>query len=634
MDFERAHPGKRLVSSNYFPVPVDLVSNCLVVKQAKKAFDCVMDFPHSVLMPEIRVLPDRVANQIAAGEVIERPAAVVKELLENSLDAGATRVEVEFRNGGRSYMRIEDNGYGMTKDEALLSIERHATSKIRLADDLLSIASFGFRGEALPSVASVSRFQMRTKAEGGEGGTELMLNGGKLLHVKTCGMPTGTRIEVSHLFNSVPARRKFLKADATEAAYIIQLVRIYAIANPKTAFTLLENGRLIFNSPACPSLKDRVLEIFGSSIAEGLVPLDKKEPDFRLSGLISLPGRGRSTRHEMITVVNRRPVTSSTLNQALVESYHAFLPRGRYPIAFLFLDLDPGSVDVNVHPAKREIRFREAARVRGFIIRSLLEQLRESTIEHKPAEIRGKNPEVTTPEGFVPVAAPAGAGKSGPPTLRKKAVATSPQPAAISATRPVETEKDWEMGWKFVGHVQRGLAVFDSSNGIVVLDRRAAHQRILYEQLEKQYLDHKVPAQQLLLPVPVELDALGASLMLDHLEFLNENGFKISEFGRNFFRIEAVPVWTSPEEAEALVVDLVGLMKDRKLRVDKPVEAFDQVAKLACSKAVRLADSMSEAEMVSLVTRLFQCKNPLISPLGKPTYFELGRNELDRRFMK
>ena len=201
--------------------------------------------------------------------------------------------------------------------------------------------------------------------------------------------------------------------------------------------------------------------------------------------------------------------------------------------------------------------------------------------------------------------------------------------------RAVSTpQKAWETGWKFVGHVQRGLAVFDSSKGIVVLDRRGAHQRILYERLERQYLDHQVPAQQLLLPVPVEMDALGSSLMLEHLEFLNHSGFKVSEFGRNFFRIEAVPVWTTPEEAEALIVDLVGLMKDGKLRKENPVEAFDQIARLACSKAVRLDDSVSETEMVSLVSRLFQCKNPLISPLGKPTYFEIGRNELDRRFMK
>lgn len=588
-------------------------------------------------MSEIRLLPDKVANQIAAGEVIERPAAVVKELLENSLDAGATRVEIEFKNGGRSYIRIEDNGHGMTKDQALLSIERHATSKIRLADDLLSIASFGFRGEALPSIASVSRFQLRTRTSASDSGSELMINGGKLVHVKECGMPTGTRIEVSHLFNSVPARRKFLKADATEAAHIIQLARIYAIANPQTAFTLMENGRVVFNSPVCPSLKDRVQEIFGSSISEGLIPVETEESDYRLYGLVSEPGRGRSTRHEMITIVNNRPVTSPTLNQALVESYHAYLPRGRYPIAFLFLVLDPGAVDVNVHPAKREVRFRDAARVRGFIIRSLLESLRELTEASKPAEVTGKTASSAEP---TPKPVPAAIGKMSARRLRSQphhVVSTTPATQAPapqpSSAKPI-AEPSWELGWKFVGHVQRGLAVFDSAKGIIVLDRRATHQRILYEELERQYLDEKVPAQQLLLPVPIELDALGASLMLDNLDFLNHSGFKVSEFGRNFFRIEAVPVWTTPDEAESLMIDLVGMMKDGTLRKNKPVEAFDHIARLACTKSVRLDDSVSEREMVSLVSQLFKCKNPLISPLGKPTYFELGRNELDRRFMR
>lgn len=589
-------------------------------------------------MPEIRVLPDRVANQIAAGEVIERPAAVVKELLENSLDAGATRVEIEFKNGGRSYMRIEDNGWGMSPDQALLSIERHATSKIREADDLLRIASFGFRGEALPSIASVSRFHLRSRREADQAGTELMLNGGKLLHVKECGMPVGTRIEVSHLFNSVPARRKFLKADATEAAHIIHLVRIYAIANPSTAFSLLENGRLVFNSPACPALEDRVKEIFGGTVADGLLPLDAKEEDFRISGLVSEPGRGRSTRHEMVTIVNRRPVTSPTLNQAITESYHAYLPRGRYPVAFLFLDLDPAVVDVNVHPAKREIRFREAARVRGFVIRSLLACLRTQTDAAKPGAVLGKPGPATSgrPESGLPNTE---ASHSPPFSAKSSRPAIAPEVSRGGARTAVRRQMDapdksWETGWKFVGHVQRGLAVFDSRKGIVVLDRRAAHQRILYEELEKQYEKQQVAAQQLLLPVPVELDALAADLLLDHLEFLNENGFALSEFGRNFFRIEAVPVWTTPEQAEGLLRDLVGLMKERKVRKDKPVEAFDQIARLACTRSVRLDDSVSEKEMVALASQLLQCRNPLVSPLGKPTYFELGRNELDRRFMK
>src|SRR5688572_2986129 len=328
-------------------------------------------------MAKVRILTDRVANQIAAGEVIERPAAVVKELVENALDAGATRIEVEFRHGGRALMRVEDNGAGMSRDDALLALERHATSKIVEAADLDRLASYGFRGEALPSIASVSRFLLQTREAGTDAGTEILVNGGKLVHVRECGQPVGTRIEVSHLFNSVPARRKFLKTDQTEAAHIVQCVRLYALACPRTAFTLIEDGRVTFRSPECTTLAERIAEIFGRQTAESLVQIEASEAGFRLSGLIGRPGTGRATRHEMIVFVNQRPVDSRTLNYGLIESYHESIPKGRYPLAFVFFECDPAAVDVNVHPAKREVRFRSEPAVRSFVIRAVLQRLRE-----------------------------------------------------------------------------------------------------------------------------------------------------------------------------------------------------------------------------------------------------------------
>ncbi|HRE06543.1 MAG TPA: DNA mismatch repair endonuclease MutL, partial [Opitutaceae bacterium] len=281
-------------------------------------------------MAHVRILSDRVANQIAAGEVIERPAAVIKELVENALDAGATKLEVEFRVGGRALMRVEDNGHGMARDDALLALERHATSKIVEADDLNRLASYGFRGEALPSIASVSRFTLQTRVATEEAGTEILVNGGQFVHVRECGRPVGTRIEVAQLFNSVPARRKFLKSDQTEAAHIVQCVRLYALARSDVAFTLIEDGRTIFRSPECTRLEERVEEIFGRQVAEGLLPIEAAEAGARLHGLIGRPGVGRATRHEMITFVNQRPVDSRTLNYALIESYQDSLPKGRY----------------------------------------------------------------------------------------------------------------------------------------------------------------------------------------------------------------------------------------------------------------------------------------------------------------
>ncbi|MFW6353333.1 MAG: DNA mismatch repair endonuclease MutL, partial [Verrucomicrobiota bacterium] len=323
-------------------------------------------------MPRIEQLPDDVANQIAAGEVVERPAAVVKELVENALDAGARQIEVEFRHGGKSYLRVTDDGCGMDREDALRALQRHATSKLRGAGDLLTLASFGFRGEALPSIASVSRFTLRTREAEATAGTEVFVDGTRPPEVKDCGMAPGTTVEVSRLFQTVPARRKFLKTDRTEAAHIVLLCRLFAVAHPEIGFTLLEDGQVRFRAGAGGTLENRVREVFGARSAEDLIPVVDRPPDpagggLVVRGLIARPGTGRATRAELFTFVNRRPVDSRVLNYALIESFHTHIPKGRYPASFLFLEVPPAAVDVNVHPTKREVRFRHDGQVRGAV---------------------------------------------------------------------------------------------------------------------------------------------------------------------------------------------------------------------------------------------------------------------------
>ena len=564
-------------------------------------------------MSTIRILSDRVANQIAAGEVIERPAAVVKELVENSLDAGATRIEVEFRSGGRAYIRVEDNGGGMTRDDALLSLERHATSKIAEAADLDRLATFGFRGEALPSIASVSRFELQTRAAGEEAGTEVLINGGKFVHVRDCGRPVGTRLVVSQLFNSVPARRKFLKSDATESAHLIHCVRLYALACPQAAFTLIEDGRVIFRSPECATTGERVAEIFGRQIAESLLAIETADAGIRLRGLIGRPGVGRATRHEMITYVNQRPVDSRTLSYALIESYHDSLPKGRYPLAFLFLEIDPAAIDVNVHPAKREVRFRNEVQVRAFVIRAVLGRLREL----------GAGAEAAAET--VPAAGAAGRLAAAPP-----AGGETMMPAAASRGGTTRAK----INWRYVGLAHGVYALFETDAGLVLLDRRAAHERVWYERLRAQFATAHVATQRLLLPVPVELDAITTALLLDRLDFLNRHGFEIVEFGRNFFRVEGVPEWMDPADAEAFLRDLLGALREGLLTARDLDLARDELARLAAVRAVRLPDGTSEPDMHSLITQLFSCQQPLTNPAGRPTYIELGHGELARRFQR
>jgi DNA mismatch repair protein MutL len=599
-------------------------------------------------MAKVRILPDRVANQIAAGEVIERPAAVVKELVENALDAGATRIEVEFRHGGRSLMRVEDNGAGMSRDDALLALERHATSKIAEAADLDRLASYGFRGEALPSIASVSRFELQTREAASDSGTEILVNGGKMIHVRDCGRPVGTRIEVTHLFNSVPARRKFLKTDQTESAHIVQCVRLYALACPRTAFTLVEDGRVVFRSPECETLAERIAEIFGRQTAEALVPLEAAEPGLRLSGLIGRPGVGRATRHEMIVFVNARPVDSRTLNYALIESYHESLPKGRYPLAFVFFECDPAAVDVNVHPAKREVRFRSEPQVRGFVIRAVLQRLRElggAPVAAAPnAERQMPNAELRpaaamTPANLQPAVRSPGFSRNLPEPA--KAGATNSAPTAVAAVphsafaiRHSALSAPTAPAWRFLALAHGNYAVFETDAGVVLLDRRAAHERVWFERLQEQFRTGTVPSQRMLLPVPLELDPIAAAMLLDRQKFLHAHGFEIAEFGRNFFRVEALPAWMEPMDAEPFLRDLLGAFRDGRVPDRNTDLARDELARLAAAKAVRLPAKTGEAELRALVAQLFATQAPLTSPAGRPTYIELNHGELARRFNK
>ena len=584
-------------------------------------------------MPTIRILPDKVANQIAAGEVVERPAAVVKELVENSLDAGATRITVEFAHGGRSLMRVEDDGRGMDREDAQLALQRHATSKLSTAADLDRIGTFGFRGEALPSIASVSRFELQTRQASGETGVEIAVHGGRIVHVKDCGMPAGTRITVAQLFGPVPARRKFLKSDTTEAAHIIQCVRFYALAHPGVAFTLIEDGRVIFQSPACDALLDRVTEIFGRQVAAALIPVAASGQGMTLRGFIGRPGASRSTRHDLITFVNRRPVDSRTLSYAVIESYQASLPRGRYPLAFLFLEIDPAAVDVNVHPAKREVRFRHDPTVRSFVITALLDTLRAAAGgDAKPVEPAPRPVEVRPAIELPSRASPTGREAPAPPPVAQSRPIPSPPPQP--AAGPSASGSPKLTGWRFIAEIAAGYWVYESPNGLVVLDERAALERMLFEDLEKQFADGLTESQRMLFAVPVELDPVAAALLGEHLAFLSMHGLEVAAFGRNFFRIEAVPVWLDPADAEPFLRDVLGLMREGRLDPRKPAVARENIAKLAASRAIAARRSSGRNDPLEVIASLLACNQPLLTPAGRPTFIEISESELSQRFQK
>lgn len=598
-------------------------------------------------------LPDGVANQIAAGEVVERPVAAAKELVENALDAAATSVEVHFANGGKSLIRVTDNGSGMSAEEAQLALQRHATSKIRSVEDILRIGTFGFRGEALPSIASVSQFTLRTRTREDAEGTEIRVDGLRPPVVTSCGMSPGTDVQVANLFHSVPARRKFLKTDQTEAAHIIQMSRLLAIAHPEVAFTLVEDGHEVFRSPACPDHLQRVREILGKRRAEDFVPIEEEVEGVVLRGLVGRPGTGRSTRSEMITYVNRRPVESRLLSYALIESYHRYLPKGRYPLAFLFVEISPEDVDVNVHPSKREVRFRHEPRLRGAVMHGLTRILaRESQKRHMTME-RVESlaaPRPVSPSAPLPDSASAKPGASeGPKPVA--AAESNPTPAPVPSIRSFPTlperreneEVNAEQqariahiraaAWRFCGVLKGRTGLFESADGLILLNPRAARERVLVEAIQRSLVATDIPRQALLIPAMLELSPLDSGVLLDQVAFFASLGFEIEPFGRHVFRLREVPTWLTSEGPERFIEGLVQKIRERGMRPDELDGARTHVARLAALREARGYLPAKPDEWEALAAKLLACEIPLLDARGRPTFIEMRHQEIARKLM-
>lgn len=604
-------------------------------------------------------LPDGVANQIAAGEVVERPVAAAKELVENALDAGSTAIEIHFANGGKSLIRVSDNGSGMNAEEAQLALQRHATSKIRSVEDILRIGTFGFRGEALPSIASVSQFTLRTRTREETEGTEIRVDGLRPPVVTSCGMSPGTDVQVANLFHSVPARRKFLKTDQTEAAHIIQMSRLLAIAHPEVAFSLVEDGHEVFRSPICPDPLQRVREILGKRRADDFVPIEEEVEGVVLRGLVGRPGTGRSTRSEMITYVNRRPVESRLLSYALIESYHRYLPKGRYPLAFLFVEVPPEEVDVNVHPSKREVRFRHEPRLRGAVMHGLTRVLaRESQKRHLSME---RVAPISVPDAGASAAGfPAAAPTLSPVRdLRDAAVSGAPGPAAqsvpVAAPLPsirslpslperreneeIQAQQEARIAhvraarWRYCGVLKGRTGLFESVDGLILLNPRAARERVLYEAIQRSLAQAEIPRQALLLPAMLELSPLDAGVLTDQVAFFRGMGFEIEPFGRHVFRLREVPTWLTSEQPERFIEGLVQKIRERGMRPEELEGARTHVARLAALREARGYLPAKPDEWESLVAELLGCEIPLLDARGRPTFIEMRHQEIARKLM-
>ncbi len=573
---------------------------------------------------KIRLLAEVVANRIAAGEVVERPASVVKELVENSLDAGAKKIEISVERGGRSLIRVTDDGCGMGPEDALLALERHATSKIREAGDLMKIQTFGFRGEALPSIASVSRFTLKTREPEAVEGTEVVIDGGKVIRAGKAGGPAGTSIEVRQLFAHVPGRRKFLRTEETEWSHIEQGVRLAALARPEVGWVLRRDGAVFWQDVARGTLEERIAAVFGRGWKETLLEIDTEDAGLRLHGYIGRPGVNRATRAEQILFVNSRPVQSGSLNHALLEGYHNALMRGRYPVTVLFLEMDPCGVDVNVHPAKREVRFRQDGDVRRFVSGAVAEVLRGGSVGPLPM------PTLTT-NGFSP--ALTFAPTSSQPATTVPGRAPVPVVAGGSLGLEVESAPGIPAGWRFLGVVDHLYLVAEKEGGVVLIDQHAAHERILFEQLLRQVAQEEVHSQRLLYPVTIEFPPVQASFLKERAEELGKVGLGISAMGGNAFLVDALPPRIRTLAVEDFVRGVVADLEKGGSTAKKDRRLSEEViAKTVCRHAVKANDRLNDTEAVRLLADLLACELPYTCPHGRPTMILWSKAELEKKF--
>jgi len=598
-------------------------------------------------MSRIRLLPETVASQVAAGEVVERPASVVKELIENSIDAGARKIEIMIHRGGISLVRVVDDGLGMDRDDALLSLERHATSKIRSAADLQAIGTLGFRGEALPSIASVSRFRLTSREPNAIAGTEVIVNGGKIDIVRDGGEAPGTQVEVRSLFYNLPARRKFLRSENTESRNIEHQIHLQAIGHPQIGFTLVRDDRLVYQLPATASLSDRVRDLYGPSLLERLIEISgNASSKIQTSGFIGQAGLSRQTRAQQLFFVKGRAIESGLITAAVREGYHTALMKGQYPVTFLFLTLDSGAVDVNVHPAKREVRFRDPTAVRDAIALSVRQTLERGRIEWQekfrapasssPTEIKIPAPAMAQPQletavgpkNFRRAYSPS---EFAPPARfvpkdRKESAAGGVDPGTTRRTATVPQQ------FQIIGVLNKLYVLMENADGLVLVDQHAAHERILFEELRRRMEEQGVPAQRLLLPQTIDLPPRDADWIDRNVSILQKMGIGIESFGPNTFKIDSLPSFLNVSDPTQFMRKVIDDLKSASNSSSAMRLGEEMIAKTVCRHAVKANDPLRYLEAEKLIQDLLECDLPYCCPHGRPTMIQISLAELEKKF--
>jgi len=577
-----------------------------------------------LLMAKIAQLPPDLADQIAAGEVVERPASVVKELIENALDAGARRLTIHVELGGKKHVRVEDDGEGMEPGDARLAIERHATSKIRRADDLAAIRTLGFRGEALPAIASVSHFVLRTRARGQQTGTEIRVNGGAVASVMEIGAAEGTVVEVSDLFYNLPARRKFLKSDGAESAQISRIVTQLALAYPEAGFTLTSGGRMLLQCPPAGSLPDRLYQIHGERA--DLIQVGKSAGGIRLSGYVAALAENGPTRGAQNVFINRRIVKDKTIAHAILDAYSVASIKERSPEVHLFLEMPPEAVDVNVHPTKAEVRFREQSLVHEVVRRALMEAL-----GHTGAPELQLRPETSIASPAAPPIPGVLAGGSYPNRWQPDSVQRVQRVHQVQGGEPIEPLSRIKPMIP-LGQFRDTFIVAVDDEGIAIIDQHVAHERVLFERVMERLTSGPLESQRLLVPMVLEVAPAACETLAGRAAELVRLGFEIEPFGASAIKVTAVPALLKASDSantlRALADDLEHL--DRGAGVQQALQRI--AATTACHAAVKANYPLTYEKMTHILDELRATAYSTICPHGRPVMLRLTRREVEKNF--
>lgn len=598
-------------------------------------------------MNTINILSESLANKIAAGEVVERPASVVKELVENSLDAGADRISVEIEDGGKKLIRVVDNGSGMTQDDANVCYKRFATSKIRTASDLANIATLGFRGEALPSISEVSFFSLTTKPADQTVGTRVVISGGKIIEQTQHAAANGTGIEVKNLFFNVPARKKFLKSTTSEAAAISTLMTTMALNRPDVTFLLKHNSRQILFAQSTTDPAQRIHALFGAEVAQNLIKTEYELNGLKATGFAVHPHFTRQNRTWQYFFVNSRPITNQTLSFAVKQAYHSLVFRDRFPVCFLWLEIPLDAVDVNVHPTKKEVKFSDEQMVRRLVSRAVKQAL-ESKELLNPVPLQ--NNELNQPQAIY---APS---PSSQKTVSSPRAAFRTTNTYIPAQQPApqtgfegqtqqqmfdsphthtDTASHGGLGVNLIGQYDRTYILAQKGSRLFIFDQHAAHERIYYERLLDQARKNSPVSQRLLTPAILDLGPGEFAALYENLETLNSFGLELIAYGDSSFSIESVPAILNFADPIPFVNDLADRLKAQsKIEYQQIDKIADKIARAACRSAIKANDSLTRKEMEKLISDLEKCKTPHCCPHGRPVFIEITTSELEKRFKR